>query len=370
MKTSPLLILATAALVISACGAETAPGVDTALPVTTVEEERSCEVGEVDGDLHLYTWPDYLPPDLTAAFEEEHGIEILLDFYESNDELLAKLQSGAVFDLVFPSDHMVSVLAEGGFLAQIQREAVPNLSNLAPRFDDPVYDPEGRHSVAYVWGTIGLGVDLAKAHLHEEAGWGLVFDPDSLASHEGAVSLLDDPRQTLGAALKYLGYSINSTDLREVEEAADVITAVMGFEVTFDSGAAEDALIDGDVAITHGRSDDIGAAIRDLDGFAFLTPADGSAIWVDTVAVTDNVGHPCTAHAFLDYLLDGENAAAVAAWTRLASPNRVAQGLIDPAVLEDPSIYPPEGPAGLLEMIEDLGALEAEYDDFFAIARS
>jgi spermidine/putrescine-binding protein len=370
LKTSPLLILATAALVVAACSSETTPEIDTPLPVTTVEEELSCEAGEIDGDLHLYAWPDYVPPELIAEFEQEHGIEILQDFYESNDELLAKLQSGAVYDLVFPSDHMVTVLAEGGFLTQIQPEAAPGLSNLDARFADPAYDPGGRHSVAYLWGTIGLGVDLEKVRLPEEAGWGLVFDPDVVADHEGTVSLLDDPRQTLGAALKYLGYSINSTDLGEVEEAADVVTGIMGFEVNFDSGGGESPAFDDDVAIAHGRSDVIGAAIRDQDRFAFLTPADGSAIWVDTMAVTANAAHSCTAHTFIDYLLDGENAATVAGWTRLASPNRVARGLIDPAILEDRSIYPPDEVEELLEMIEDLGQLESEYSDYFAIARS
>lgn len=367
----PLALIAAVTIVLGACSRDTAPVVVTTLP-TTVEPEVSCEVGGVDGDLYLYGRADYLPPDLLARFEDEYEVEILQDFYASNEELLAKLESGAIYDVVFPSDFMVPTLIEDGYLAVLQNDAVPRLANLKERFSNPHYDPGGTHTVAYLWGTVGLGVNTSASGSLDGAGWGLVFDTGSTGDSAAEIALLDDARHTLGAALKYLGYSINTTDADQLTEASDVVASVarLGASFSADTAAAGRRLLEGGAVVAHGRSDQLAAMLEDHEEYAFLIPADGAVVWVDTVAVTSGAEHRCTAHTFINYLLDEENSGTITNWTRLASANEQADRFIDPDILENPAIYPTEDVEVLLEPVEDLGEFEEEYVQLFAIARS
>jgi spermidine/putrescine-binding protein len=153
-------------------------------------EEVTCEPGQADGDLALYNWSEYIDPELISAFEEEFDVTVTEDFYPSNEEMLARVQEGADFDVIVPSDYMVSIMIEEGLLTPIQADAVPNLDNLADRFaSDLPYDPEGEYSVPYQWGTTGLGVDLAVVGEDVPHTWGLVFDPELSQQYAGKITI-------------------------------------------------------------------------------------------------------------------------------------------------------------------------------------
>lgn len=362
-------------LVLAACGSgDENAAVDTAAELPGRDDEAVvCEAGQTDGDLNLYIWTEYIDPDLIAAFEEETGVEVVADFYDSNEAMLAKLQSGAVYDLIVPSDYMVGIMIEDSILAEIQRDAVPNLAHLAPFFADPAYDPGAVYSAAYQWGTTGLGVNMDVVGEDFEATWGLVFDPDLIAEYPGGVSLLNDPRETMGAALKYLGYSLNSTSEAELQEAADVIAAAKEYVAQFDSDRYDDSLVSGEVAVAHGRSGNFLVTFDDVDGwdtYAYVIPNEGATIWIDNMSVPVTAEHPCTAHTFINFLLDAENGAALTNWSFYASPNLAAEAFIDPEILEDETIYPSEELSELLEIITDTGNFEVQYTNYFAIAKT
>lgn len=350
-------------VVLAACGQDTGavvtPGV-----ATTIVEDSSCAVDEVDGNLFMYNWPDYVDPALVQAFESEFEVEVVEDSYDSDAALFAKLQSGASYDLVVPSDHVVTELVGDGLLGRIQTEAVPNLRNLTTRFSDPSYDPGGEHSVAYTWGTVGLGLVIDDA-TEIEGSWAMVFDPEMVATYSAGVSLLDSPRHSIGAALKYLGYSLNSTSPDELEEAADLIAGLGDSSVTFNSESYDQLVESGAVTVAQGRSDRL-----QTESVGFVTPVEGAAIWSRAMAVPANAEHPCTAHTFINYLLQPENGAALATWVRQASPNRAALPFVDPVLLEDRSVYPSQEADRQLEFLEDLGDFEEEYERALAIARS
>jgi spermidine/putrescine-binding protein len=287
--------------------------------------------------------------------------------------MLAKLQAGSVYDLIVPSDYMVGIMIDEGLLAALQRDAIPNLANLGAVFADPAYDPGGVYSAAYQWGTTGLGVNLDVVGEDYEPSWGLVFDPDLVSTYPGGITLLNDPRETMGAALKYSGYSLNSTSETELQEAADVIAGVKDYIAAFDSDQYDENLVNGEVAVTHGYSGNFFAAFDDIDGwdtFAYVIPEEGATLWVDNMAVPANAEHPCTAHTFINYLLDAENGAALTNWNYYASPNEASNEFIDPDILGDETIYPSDELRQKLEIIEDTGDFEINYTDFFAIARS
>jgi spermidine/putrescine-binding protein len=334
-------------------------------------EEVTCEPGEADGDLALYNWSEYIDPELISAFEEEFDVTVTEDFYPSNEEMLARVQEGANFDVIVPSDYMVSIMIEEGLLAPIQADAVPNLDNLADRFaSDLPYDPESEYSVPYQWGTTGLGVDLAVVGEDVPHTWGLVFDEELSQQYAGKITMLDDPRETMGAALKYLGYSLNSTNPDELAAAEDLVADAIPRLAAFDSDQYDELLIQGESAIAHGYSGNFFTAFEEGESdYEYFVPDEGGTVWVDNMAVPTTAAHPCTAHAFINFLLDAANGAALTHYNFSASPNAAAEELIDAEILEDPAIYPTEELDERLEFIEDTGDFEIEYTDALSRAR-
>jgi len=236
---------------------------------------------QVDGDLNFYNWSEYMDPELVTAFEEQYAVDVVEDFYESNEALLAQMQAGAVYDLIVPSDYMVGIMIENGLLAPINDAAVPNLSNLLDRFTELPYDPGPEYSAAYQYGTTGLGVNVSAVGEDFPRSWALLFDPELTAEFPGGVSVLNDPREAMGAALKYLGYSLNDTDLGHLQEAADVISAALGGIATFDSDQYDEALVAGEVAVSHGYSGNMIIGIGEAenpDDFEYVLPEEGATL--------------------------------------------------------------------------------------------
>jgi spermidine/putrescine-binding protein len=382
------LVLAVVALLAAACGDDEAETTTTVTAVTTAP--KTCAVGETDGDLVLYNWTMYLPTgpdaedagvaDLVVKFEEEYGVGVTLDYFTSNEELRSKLQAGATgYDVIVPSDYMVSMLISDGLLAELQMDAIPNRANLDPAFVNPPFDPEHRYHMPYQWGTTGLGVAWNELPEDFPRSWGLIFDPVISAEYAGGISLLDDARETLGAALRYLGYSVNSTDEAQIREAGALLKETVGRGVvaTFDSDTFENLLTSGETVIGHGFSGDFflefdNLATDDYDpyeDFGYFVPEEGGVLWVDTMAIPANSPHPCTAHAFINFILDPVNGAELTNFNYYGSPNAAAEAYIWPEILEDPSIYPPEEVLQRLEFIADLGELNALYEQLYTEAR-
>lgn len=350
------------ALALAGCGADDEPAAEVA---------ADCEVGEVDGDLSFFNWSDYMDPELIEAFEEEYGVTVTQDFYPSNEEMLAKVQAGgAQYDVIVPSDYMVSIMIEEELLFEIDRDLVPNYGNLGADFLDPPYDDGSRFSMAYQWGTTGLGVNLAAVGEDVAPTWGLIFDPDLASQYSGRISLLDDPRETMAAALYYLGYSPNSTDEGELQEAADLIAEAKDHVAAFDSDLFADLVLTGETVVSHGFSGGFLDNFGDDEDYAYLIPEEGATVWVDTIAILADTEVPCTAHTFVDFILDAENGAQLTNWTYYASPNEAAEAFIDPEILEDPVIYPTDEVWEHLFFLEDLGDAEILYTDYFTQAKS
>ncbi|MGF1618887.1 MAG: spermidine/putrescine ABC transporter substrate-binding protein [Acidimicrobiia bacterium] len=371
--TRALSLLAVLAMVLAACGDSDQESTTTAADTPDDGPTTACAVDEVDGDLSFYNWSEYIDPDLIAAFEEQYEVDVVEDFYDSNEAMLAQLQAGAVYDLIVPSDYMVGIMIEEGLLRSLDKDALPNLSNLDPDFVNPPYDSTGEYSVAYQWGTTGLGVNLSIVGEDFEPSWALVFDTSLTDNYAGGVSLLNDPRETLGAALKYLGYSLNTTNEAELQEAADVIAEAKANITAFDSDQYAANLVNGETAVGHGYSGGFFsafAATDDLDNWVYVVPEEGGTVWIDNMAIPAVADSPCTAQTFINFLLDAENGAALTNWNYYASPNAAAEEFIDEEVLSDETIYPSEELREKLEIITDTGDFEINFNDFYQQARN
>ena len=241
-------IVSVASLLAAACGddepASSAPETATATPETTAAapettaatpEEATgaaaCAPGETDGDLTFYNWAEYIDEELLTAFEDETGINVQYTTYESNEEMLTKVESGAaIFDLIVPSDYMVDTMRREGLLLELNYDAIPNSANIGDEFANPPFDPEHKHHVAYQWGTTGIGMSYDVLDLlGGESTWAVIFDPATAALVPGSISMLDDAPETVSAALKYLGYSIedviNERNEDAVREAGELLRA-------------------------------------------------------------------------------------------------------------------------------------------------
>ncbi|MFT5204081.1 MAG: spermidine/putrescine transport system substrate-binding protein [Candidatus Aldehydirespiratoraceae bacterium] len=335
----------------------------------------SCDAGTTDGDLQIYNWAEYIDEEQLARAEEELGIDITMDTYDSNEAMQPIIANGnSGYDLIVPSDYMVGIMIEAGNILALDKTAIPNLANVSSDFSGLVYDPAGDYSVPYQWGTTGLGVDTEVVGTDFERSWSLIFDPEISSAYSGQMSLLNDPRETLGAALKYLGHSLNSTDQGELDQARDLVAATADRLAAFDTDQADELLTTGITAIGHGYSGDMFTQFTGTDDpsrYIYFVPKEGGTRWIDNMAIPFDAPNPCSAHAFIDWILDGANGAELSNWNYYGTPNDAAlDGLEDELrdFLVDPNVI--VGGVDSLESIQDQGDFEPNYSDAFVEARS
>lgn len=361
-----LILLAVVALVAAACGDDDS-GDGEALA-------SECAVDQVDGDLDLYNWSEYIEPELITGFEAAYDVKVTETFFDNNEAMLAQVEAGgAGYDVVVPSDYMVALMKQESLLIPLNKAAIPNLSNLDPTFVGLPFDEDGSVSAPYQWGTTGLGFSYEMVDDAADLTWAMVFDPDISAPFAGAISLLNDERESMGAALKYLGYSINTTEQSQIDEAGALIAESKSRVATFDSDQFEDLLVTGETMLAHGYSGDFFSAFDENDAwedFGYGIPIEGGVAWVDNMAIPTTADSVCTAHTFLNWILDAENGAALTNFNFYASPNAAAAAFVDPEILEDPSIYPPPDVMDRLEFIADVGDAATSYADAFSSAKS
>src|SRR5688572_1034634 len=172
--------------------------------------------------LNLFIWSEYIDPQIITDFERQFGCKVNIDLYEDVESMLAKVRGGgALYDIVVPSDHLVPAMIKLNLLAPLRHENVPNLKNLEARFTDPPYDRGNRFTAPYQWGTLGVFLRQSKAKPAPQT-WGIIFDPQQTSNQ---FLLIDSARDMIGAALKYNGHSVNSTDPKQLTQARDLIIA-------------------------------------------------------------------------------------------------------------------------------------------------
>jgi spermidine/putrescine transport system substrate-binding protein len=317
---------------------------------------------ELADELHVYNWSEYIDPEIYADFEEEFGVKVIEDTFSSNEDLLAKLQAGATgYDVIVPSDYMVDIMRELELVAELNYDNIPNFTNVSDTFKDPPYDPGNKYSVPYQWGTTGIGYD---AEVFDDApgSWGYLFDPEMAAAYAGRISMLNDSRETIGAALKYLGYSVNSTDEQELEEAKQLLIQQKDWVGSYDSEGFEDLLAAGETVLGHGWSGDFFAAAEEAENVWYIIPDEGGVIWTDNLAIPKTAPSQYTAEVFINYLLRPDVGAKITNYTWYGSPNKASDEFIDAEILEEPAIYPPPEVMAKLEFLRDVGEATALYD--------
>lgn len=322
---------------------------------TVAPSDRCGDSAQLADTLNFYNWADYMDDEILAQFEAECGVNVIQDIYSSNEDLIAKIQAGnAGYDLIIPSDYAVEILASRDLLKELNYDNIPNLSNVNPTLMGLYFDPENTYSIPYQWGTTGIAYNTAYFD-EPPTSWAAIFEPEQLCQHSGFVSMLDDERESLGAALTYLGYSYNDTDPEHHAEALEMMSAQKKCLAGYNSDNFNQTLASEEVVMAHAWSGSTALARSENENVAFVIPEEGGAIWMDNMAVPADAPNPYTAEVFINYLLEAEIGAQLSNYIYYFSPNTAAQPLLDEeyfTILESGGMMVNDEIAGRLEWIE------------------
>ena len=321
-------------------------------------------------EVRVYNWSDYIDEELLTKFEEETGIELIYDVFDSNEVLETKLLAGGSgYDVVVPSASFMERQIVAGVFQPLDMDQLSNAGNLWDVITDrtEVYDPGNAYSVNYMWGTTGIGVNvgLVTEILGEDAPIGsleLLFNPENMEKlAECGVHMLDAPSEVLPAALAYIGEDPSTLDPEVMALAEPVMASIRPFVQKFHSSEYINGLANGDICVAFGWSGDILQA-RDRaweadNGveIAYNAPAEGALMWFDQMAIPTDAPNPEAAHKFINFILDAQNMADASNYVYYANGNVASQEFLVEDVIEDTAIYPDA------ETLENLYTIRA-YD--------
>ncbi|HEX6289447.1 MAG TPA: extracellular solute-binding protein [Herpetosiphonaceae bacterium] len=331
--------------------------------------------GEIDcGDksklgttLHIFSWADYWPVEddnnLLADFQAACGVEVTLDTFPSNEDLAAKIRAGnSGYDIIVPSDYMVGILAEEGRLLKLDKSLIPNIANLDQNQMGLYYDPNNDYSLPYQYGMTGIAFN-SKEVTPAPDSWAALFDPAQLKPYENKVSMLDDERESVGAALKYQGYSYNAIDPQELAKAKEVLLAQKPLLARYDSENVAAGLTSGEIVMAHAWNGAAALARSENPDIQWIVPKEGGVIWQDNLAIPADAPEPYTAHVFINNVLDGKIGARITDFTYYLTPNKAAEPLVSEDVRQL-QFYPDDEMRKRLEYIERKGD-PALYSDIW-----
>jgi spermidine/putrescine transport system substrate-binding protein len=312
-------------------------------------------------ELYFYNWSDYVDPVLLEEFEAEYGVRVIIDTYDSNEDMIAKVRAGnSGYDIVVPSDYAVQIMAAEDLGLPLDKALLPNMTHLDPELMGQYFDTENTISLPYLLGLTGIAYNT-EAFPDGVDSWSALFDVARLPEYQGKFSMLEDERETPGAALKFLGQSLNNTDPANLQAAQDLLLAQKEYLAAYNSADVNRKLASGEYVIAHAWS---GTAMQARNGLGeefsgnpninFVIPKEGGTIWMDNYVILKDSPNAYTAHVFINYMLRPEIAARNAEYVGYITPVKDAVPLLSQEVrdLYEAGYAPTEENIDRLEWIE------------------
>ena len=289
--------------------------------------------------LHVYTWSDYIDPEVVAAFEQANGCTVAIDTFDSNESMYAKLQAGSTgYDVIMPSSYQIPMMAKNGLIRELDRSKLPNVEkNFDKAYYSAILDKSMKYNVPYAVTYAGFAYRKDKVGDIPVDSW-KVFECEKL---KGRMALLSDMRETMGGALKYLGYSLNSENPAEIEKAADLVIKWKKNIAKFDNEQYKTAVASAEWYVGHGYSSDSTQIMEDSEDVGFVLPKEGFSIACDEMVISSQAPNPELAHKFINYLYDAKVAKKNMEYVMAPMPVAPALAALDDDV-KSKVVVPPE----------------------------
>lgn len=314
--------------------------------------------------LHIYTWTQYIEPELFTTFTAQTGIKVLADVYDSNEVMLGKLQAGGggTYSVIYPSDYMVQKMATKELLAELNHQRLFGLENLLPQFQNPTYDSNNRYSIPFGWGTTGLiyNSELLKT---PPDNWDYLWQHKEQLSKR--MTLLNDVREVLGATLRMLGYSYNSRNPQEIKQAYEKLMELKGAIAAFDTDAWRNQIVAGDLVLAMCYSSDSVKISQENPKLKYIIPKSGSSLWTDTMVIPKSAPNPDGAYTWFNYILQPEVSAQISQRQNIAIPNGAGFDQLPKKIQNNHNLFPRESLLQKCERITPVGEVEEVYDRYW-----
>ena len=324
----------------------------------------ACAMGSASAsaeELTVFNWFDYIDPAVIDLFEEETGITVKYVNFTTNEEMYTKLEAGAgTYDVIFPSEYMIERMIAHDMLEELDLSAMPNFANVMDRLKDPSYDPGNRFSVPYMWGTLGYLYNTEMVD-EELTSWSALFDE----KYAGNVIMMNSMRDSIGLALKYLGYSMNTRSEAELNEAKDLLIKQKQDKIQcgYLLDETKDKMVGGEAAIGVVYSGDAQYAIEKNENLVYVVPEEGSNIWVDGMCIPKGSKNVEGAMKFIDFLCREDIAAMNFDYIYYCSPIQAVVDGLDEEEAEQSTINPSEDVVSRCEYFNDVEDVMSLYEN-------
>ena len=314
--------------------------------------------------LFIYTWAGYTDNALLDRFAEKTGIRVVADVFSSNEEMLARVQAGGAraYSIIYPSDYMVVQMTELGLLTPLDHSSLGGLDRLKKQFQNPVYDPGNRYSVPLSWGTTGLIYNTEQLKEAPE-DWNYLWEHKQELARR--MTLASDVREVMGAALRMLGYSLNSTNQEQVKQAYEKLVELKPAIASFTTDAWRPQMLTGDLKVAMCYSSDANEVISDNDKLKYVVPKSGSSLWTDTLVIPKGSPNPEAAYKWINFLLQADVAASLVERLSFSTPSEDAFSLLPPEVRENELLFPSEAVLKNCEGVAPVGKFMEVYDRYW-----
>jgi len=309
--------------------------------------------------LRVYNWQEYMDPEVIEMFTEETGIEVLYNVFDTNENMYNKIKNmkGYSYDVIFPSDYMVKKMADEGMLAEINYDNIPNYQYINDAYKGMAFDKKNLFSVPYIGGTVCIAYNPAYVDESEVNSWDVLWNE----KYSGNIFMMDSERDSIAVALLRLGYSINTKDMNELNEAKDLLIQQKPLVLAYTSDDVKEKMAKEEGWLAVMWSCDI-TFVRNLnENIKFVIPDEGTNIWWDNICILENAEHKEEAEKFIDFLCRPDIALMNAEYLESSTPNTVAYEELDEEIKNDPVIYPSDEVVAKSEVFEDLSDYMSIY---------
>lgn len=323
---------------------------------------------QIGGELNILNWGEYIDPELIELFEQETGVKINYIELTSNEEMLIKLRSSdSPYDLCFPSDYIIEQMIREDMLQPLDYSKIPNAKNIDPKMIEitNVFDPGNKYSLPYMWGTVGIlyNTDMVTEPVNS---WGILWDE----KYAGQVWMYDSVRDSLGITLKYLGYEMNTRSEEEVAAARDKLIEQAPIRKGWGTDDLRSTMENGKAAMCVIYSGDAFCSIDACENLAYAVPDEGSNVWFDNVIIPKTAKNLEAAHAFINFLNDGNIAARNTEYIFYSTPNKAAMDRLDEYFTENETYNPPQEVLDRCEVFHDLGDFTEVFSKAWSAIKS